>query len=141
MVTTCIQVSRVGSSCPLPLREALQDQQVGHNQVSFKLQIPPWVSEHLRFWGHFLRVKSTSHSPVALLKLSPTGVQSQTLLGARLPSARPGSLLWSLIHSLLGRSSTAIIILPFVSCLPEGMSIGDTTSPPSYTFPCGSFLL
>ena len=120
MVTTCIQVSRVSSSCPLPLREALQDQQVGHNQASFKLQISPWVSEHRRFWGHFLRVKSTSYSPVALLKLSPTGVQSQTLLGAHLPSAQPGSPLRSLIHSLLGRSSTAIIILPFVSCLPWG---------------------
>lgn len=141
MVTTCIQVSRVSSSCPLTLRKALQDQQVGQNQASFKLQIPPWASEHLRFFGHFLRVKSPSHSPIALLKVSPTGIQSQTLLGAHLPSAQPGSPLWSLTHSLLGRSSTAIIILPLVSCLPGGMSLGDTTSPPSYPFPFGSFSL
>ena len=141
MVTTCIQVSMVSSSCPLPLRKALQDQQVGWNQASFKLRIPPWASEHLRFFWSLFKSEVPFPQPVALLKVSPTGVQSQTLLGAHLPSAQPGSPLWSLTHSLLGRSPTAIIILPLVSCLPGGMSLGDTTSPPSYPFPFGSFPL
>ena len=44
-----------------PLQKTFQDQQVGHNQASFKLQISPWVSEHRRFWGHFLILEVSIH--------------------------------------------------------------------------------
>ena len=42
----------------LPLREALQDQQVGLMQVPFKLLPLPWVPEHVKFCVGLLRVVS-----------------------------------------------------------------------------------
>ena len=64
--------------CLLPLQEAFQDQQVDLTQAPFKLLLLPWVLECVRFCVCPLRVKSLiSHSPLALLKISPTDLQSQ----------------------------------------------------------------
>ena len=84
-----MSVSSVSSSCLLPLWEALQDQQVGLIQALFKLLFLPWVLEHVRFCVHFLRVESISHSPLALLKLSPAGLPSQTFWGLIFPVQDP----------------------------------------------------
>ena len=50
-------ISRVSSSGLLPLWKALQDQQVCLTQTPFKLLLLPWVSEHVRFCVHPLRVE------------------------------------------------------------------------------------
>ena len=42
----------------LPLREALQDQQVGLMQVPFKLLPLPWAPEHVKFCVGLLRAVS-----------------------------------------------------------------------------------
>ena len=42
----------------LPLREALQDQQVGLTQVPFKFLPLPWVPGHVKFCVGLLRVVS-----------------------------------------------------------------------------------
>ena len=76
-----IYVPRVRSSCLLPLWEALQDQQVGLTQAPFTLRLLPQDSEHVRFCVHPLRVESMSPSPVALLKVSSAGFQSQMFWG------------------------------------------------------------
>ena len=141
MTVTSIYVPRVRSSCLLPLWEALQDQQVGLTQASFKLLILPWVSEHVRLCGHCLRVESTSHSPLALLKVSLTGLQSQTLWGLVFPVQDEEAQCGAWITHSLGRSSATVIILPFVSHPPGGMGLGSTIALPSYPSPCCSFFI
>ena len=44
--------------CLLPLREVLQDLQVGLTQAPFKLLLLPWIPEHVRFCVGPLRVES-----------------------------------------------------------------------------------
>ena len=76
------RVPRVSSSCLLPLREALQDQQVGLIQAPFKLLLLPWALDPVRFlWAPFNSGVSISHSPLALPKVSLAGLQSQTFWG------------------------------------------------------------
>ena len=82
-----IYVPRVRSSCLLPLWEALQDQQVGLTQAPFTLLLLPQDSEHVRFCVHPLRVEPISPSPVALLKVSSAGLQSQMFWAGMNPRA------------------------------------------------------
>ena len=43
---------RVSCTCPLPLGETLQDQQVGLTQAPTQLWLLPWVPEPVRFCVH-----------------------------------------------------------------------------------------
>ena len=80
MAAASIYVPSGSPSCLLPLLEAPQDQQVGLTKAPFKLLLP-LVSEHVRFCVCPLRVESVSHSPLALLKIIPTDLQSQMFWG------------------------------------------------------------
>ena len=80
----------MSSICLLTLQEALRDQQVVLTQTHSKSLLLPWVPEHVRFCVGPLRVESLiSHSPLALLKASPAGHQSQTLWGFVFPVQDP----------------------------------------------------
>ena len=81
MAATRICVPRVTPVASMSLWETLQDQQVGLTQAPFTLLLLPQDSEHVRFCVHPLRVESISPSPVALLKVSSAGFQSQILWG------------------------------------------------------------
>ena len=63
-----------------------------------------------------------SHSPLGLLKVSPTGLQSQTFWGFIFPVQDPsgcGALCGAHIPCSFGSTSAIVIILPFVDCLPR----------------------
>ena len=49
MTAPSVYVPRMSCSYLLPLREALQDQQVSLTQAPIKLLILPWVPESVRF--------------------------------------------------------------------------------------------
>ena len=53
----------------------------GSDPGSLKLLLLPWVLESVRFCVCLLRGESLSHSSQAPLKLSLTGLQSQTFWG------------------------------------------------------------
>ena len=69
------------SICLLPLWDALLNHQVGLIQAPFRILFIPWVLECVRFYVHPVRVKCISYSPLTLLEVSHTGLQSQTLWG------------------------------------------------------------
>ena len=80
----------MSSSHLLPLREALQDQQVCLAQAPFKLLLLPWgpgVREVL--CASFKSGVCVSHSPLALLEVSLGGLQSQTFWGLVFPGQDP----------------------------------------------------
>ena len=85
MATTSVSISRLSSSCILCLCKALQDQQLSLTQASPKLLLLPWVPEHVSFCVCPLGVESILHSPLAFLKISPHGLQSQMFWGLILP--------------------------------------------------------
>ena len=78
----------------------------GSDPGSLKLLLLPWVLECVRFCVCLLRVESLSHSAQALLKLSLTGLQSQTFWGLIFLVQGPGlgSRMWSSDPSLLGEN-------------------------------------
>ena len=73
----------------------------------------------------------SSHHPLVLPKVSPTGFQSQTFLGLILVQGpRLGSPMWDSDLSLWGRTSATIIILPFIGGLPKRMTLTSIAGPP-----------
>ena len=88
-------------------------------QVPFKLLLLPWVPEHMRFCVCLLRVESPSHSSLALLKVSPAGLQSQMFWGLVFPVQDPwlGSPVWEsddlLIEENLCNCNYSPILLPW----------------------------
>ena len=56
MADASVCVPKVSHSCPLPLQETLQDQQVCLTQASIKLLLLLWVLVNIRFCVHPLRV-------------------------------------------------------------------------------------
>ena len=73
----------------LPLREALQDQQVGLTQAPFKLLLLPWISEHVRFCVRPLRVESLFPTAPRSRENKPHWPSKLSVLGAYLPGAGP----------------------------------------------------
>ena len=67
-----VYVSRMSSSCLLPLWEALQDQLVGLTQAPLKLVLLSWVPDHMRFCVHILRAECLFPTALRLSqKLAP----------------------------------------------------------------------
>ena len=77
MATTSVYVHRKSHRHP-HFSQRLSNK-VSLAQASIKLLLLPWVLVHVGFCVGPLRVKSISLSPIGLLKLSPTGLQSQML--------------------------------------------------------------
>lgn len=74
-------VMGVGLNCLLPLQKALQDQKVGLTLSTSPLGLQVCAI----LCSPFISGVSISHSPVALLKVSPTGLQSQMSWGFIFP--------------------------------------------------------
>ena len=110
-------------SCLLLLQEALQDQQMGLTQASFKLLPLHWDSEHVRFCVCPLRVES-------LLPITLWLFQTWTLLvfkaghsfGSSSQCSTPGlgSPVWSLDRSFLGEYLGYCNIPPICGSSPQG---------------------
>ena len=85
MAATCVCIPILSPSCLLPFWEDLEDQQVSLSQgpgvceILCASALGPGVYEILR--ASVMSEISISHSPLALLKVNPTGLQSQTLWG------------------------------------------------------------
>ena len=78
------------AATPLPLPETLQDQQVGLAQAPIKLLLLTWVPVRIRFCVHpFKSEVSFALSPMGLLKLSRSGLQSHMLWGFIFPVQDP----------------------------------------------------
>ena len=97
-------IPRVSFNCLLPLLEALQDQQVGLIHVPF--EVPFMVSAMGLRVCEILCVPfksrvSISHHPLAPLKVSSTGFQSQMLWGLKFLLQNP---MWAWIPLFLGEN-------------------------------------
>ena len=68
MAAVSIYVPRMSPSCHLPLREAVQNHQVGMTQVPFKLLLLPYISEYVKFCVCPLRVECLCWSEWLLSK-------------------------------------------------------------------------
>ena len=86
MAATSVCVLRVSHShtppthTHIPLQETAQDQQVGLAQAPIKLLLLTWVPVRIRFCVHpFKSEVSFALSPMGLLKLSRSGLQSHML--------------------------------------------------------------
>lgn len=74
----------------------------------------------------------SSHHPLVLPKVSPTGFQSQTFLGLifLVQGPQAGKSNVRLRPLTLGENSVTIIILPFISGLPRRMTLIGIAGPP-----------
>ena len=107
MAATSVHVHKGNSHIFLPLQEALRDHQGGLTQASFKLLLLPWIPAHMGFCVHKEKKNrgevSIFHSPLALLKVSPIGLQTKPSKGSsswcRTPRLK--IMMWSLNPSLL----------------------------------------
>ena len=133
---------------PPPPQENLKYQQVGHAQAPMKLLPLLWDLVCVRFCVHPLSEVSVSPSPVELLQLSPTGLQSQILWGLFLMSdLQTGSLICGSELSHLWKNFCDII-LQFVGHPPRvyGIWLYHECAPPTvllwlllYVFGCRIF--
>ena len=91
---------------------------------------------------------SVSYSPLTLLYTSPAGLQSQ-MFWVPVQDPRLGRLMPGLDPSLLGENLCDWDYPPFCGCLPRGVGLDCTTSPPLlpvslwlllYFFNCGKSL-
>ena len=135
----------------LPLREALQDQQVCLTQTSFKwLHLP---SESWSVWDvvHPVRVESIYHSALTLLKVGPTAFQSQIFWGFIFLLQDPREPDGGSDPSLLEENFCCCNYPPICGTPTQGMGLNYTVSLPLlpvslwfllYIFCCGrSFFL
>lgn len=76
-----------------------------------------WTWNLLRFCIHPFRVKFVSYSPLALLKISPSGFQSQMFWGLIFPVQDPWAA-ESQIPQSLGRTS-AVVLIPSICGSPS----------------------
>ena len=86
---------------------------------------------------------SISHSPLGLLKVSSTGLQSQTFWGlsSQYKTRRPGSLMWGLDPLFLRENLCNCNYPPFVGC-PSGVWVLTILHLHSfYLSCCGSFFI
>lgn len=110
----------------------------------FQITAFAWVLECVRFYVHPVRVKCISYSPLTLLEVSHTGLQSQTFWRfaflVKLPAGFPvwGAQYGAWATGSLGWTFTVVIILSFwVTCLGEWV----LTIPCSISYTsCGSSL-
>ena len=68
----------------------LQNQAMGLIWAPLNFLLLPWVLQSVRFCVSFKSGVSISHSPLALLKVSPVGFQSQMLWVLSIPLQDPG---------------------------------------------------
>lgn len=101
MAMPSIYVLRMSPSCLLPLQECPRSASASDLARSNYCFLS-WVSKTVRVCVQTLRAESVSYSPLALLKVSPTGLQSKVFWGLfwyRIPGL--GSLTWGLDPMLL----------------------------------------
>ena len=107
MTATSVHVHKGNSRIFLPLQEALRDHQGGLTQASFKLLLLPWIPARMGFCVHKEEKNrgevSIFHSLLALLKVSPIGLQTKHSKGSsswcRTPRLK--IMMWSLNPLLL----------------------------------------
>lgn len=146
MAATSVYVSRMISSCLLPLQGALQDQQVGLTQRPFNSLFLPWVQEHVRFCVWPLKVESQFPTTPLLSQNKPR--LERNFLETILPGAGP--LGWGIDVKIFGETSIIIIIPSFVCNLHRYRVLKYTVTPSIlpillwfllYIITCRSFLV
>ena len=118
---------------PLVSPEAVQEQQVGLSQSSFKLLLLSWVPGHVRFLcTPFKSGVSISNSLLTLPKISPIGVQSQVFLGVHLSGTK--FPVWGALCEadslFLEGNFCNCNYLPICGSLTQGLSLDYIVSPP-----------
>lgn len=101
MVAATVCFSTVSHIHPLPIRETLQDQQVGLSQTSIRLLLCSLGPVMCGIWGvPFKSEVSVSPSPVVLLKLSQLAFNVKCSGGSSLwcKISGPGNLMWGSEH-------------------------------------------
>ena len=139
-MTASIYVYHTNPSCLLPLPEALQNQQVGLTQATFKLLLLMWVSECVSCCVYPLGVESLSLTTFWLSWKQALLAFKAKCSGGLCSHCRTPGLgcpLWDLDPSFLGENSAIVVILLFVGFPPRGTPILQLH--PSYLSRCGSF--
>lgn len=97
MVAATVCFSTVSHIHPLPIREMLQDQQVGLSQTAIRLQLFSLGPVMCKIWGvPFKSEVSVSPNPVVILKLSQLAFNVKCSGSSSLwdKTSGPGNLMW-----------------------------------------------
>lgn len=131
MAMTSIYVLRMSPSCLLPLRECPRSASASDLVLSNYCFLS-WVSKTVRFCVQTLRADSVSYSPLALLKVSCTGLQSKVFWGLfwyRIPGLE--SLTWGLDPLLLRENLYSCDYPPLWEFLTWGVGFDQDSAPPT----------
>ena len=133
MAAASISVTRVSSSCLLPLQEAFQDKQICRIQAPFKVLLLNWVQECVRFCVYPLWVSLYFSQPSDSTENQHPLLSKPNILRAHLLGAGPlgwGTQCGYWTPLLLGEKLSIVIILLFVAHLPGGIGLEYSTSMP-----------